>query len=78
MVHAAGIDFIIEDGPIVIPANSTTYPIMIEVLNDDVFERSETFRLNVMVPQSSAQLGLIQGDIPSTRVTINNDDGRIY
>lgn len=51
---------------------------MIEVLNDDVFERSETFRLNVMVPQSSAQLGLIQGDIPSTRVTINNDDGRIY
>ena len=76
-ICTAGIDFRIEEGPIVIPANTTTYPIMIEILNDNVFERSETFRLNVMVPRSSAELGLIEGDIPSTRVTINNDDGKI-
>lgn len=81
---AAGIDFKVPtvNGThlldVVIPANTTKVPIKIEILNDNVLERSETFRLNVMIPQSTAELGLTTGSIPSTKVTINNDDSKYY
>lgn len=63
---------------ITIPANTTRIPIEIEIVDDSVLETSETFRLNVKVPQESARLGLAEGAIPSTRVTINNDDSECY
>jgi len=83
IVYAAGIDFNIPQVQqtrilnITIPANTTRVPIRIEIINDDVLERSETFRLSVMIPQSSSQLGLTEGSIPSTKVTINNDDSKL-
>lgn len=81
-ICTAGIDFNVPQVQgsqllnITIPANTTRVPIAIEIVNDDLLERSETFRLNVMVPQESALLGITEGDIPSTRVTINNDDSK--
>ena len=59
-----------------IPANTTSVPIEIEIVDDNVLERSETFRLNVMIPQESAALGISEGANPSTRITINNDDSK--
>ena len=84
IISTAGIDFNIRGVKnnqlfnITIPANTTMVPIEIEILDDSVFERSETFRLTVKIPQESARLGLAEGVIPSTRVTINNDDSECY
>lgn len=81
-ICTAGIDFNLPKIPgtqildIVIPANETSVLIPIEIVDDDIFERAETFRLNVMIPQESAALGLSEGAIPSTRITINNDDSK--
>lgn len=78
----AGIDFKVPqvEGTellnITIRANTTSVPIPIEIVDDDILERSETFRLNVMVPQETAQLGITEGANPSTKITINNDDSK--
>ena len=81
-ISTAGVDFNLPQVKgnqllnITIPANTTRVPIQIEILDDGVLENSETFRLIVRVPQESARLGLAEGAIPSTRVTINNDDSK--
>ena len=83
-MSTAGVDFNIPQVNgnqllnITIPANTTRVPIEIEILDDSFLEQSETFRLNVRVPQESARLGLAEGAIPSTRITINNDDSKRY
>lgn len=80
-ILTAGLDYNIpspsQDNRVInitIPANTTEVPIPIEILDDNILERSETFRLNVKIPQATAQFGLAEGPIPSTKVTINNDD----
>lgn len=84
IICTAGIDFNIPKVQgtqildIIIPANTTSVPIEIEIIDDNVLEQSETFRLNVMIPQESAALGISQGAIPSTRITINNDDSKCF
>ena len=84
IISTAGVDFNIPRVKgdqllnITIPANTTRVPIEIEIVDDSVLETSETFRLSVKVPQESARLGLAEGAIPSTRVTINNDDSECY
>jgi len=78
--YVEGIDFDLPSNESKIrvnfPAGNMRANIEIKIIDDFQFEPAETFRLTVEVPASSAQLGVSVGEKATTKVTIDNDEGR--
>ena len=53
----------------------------IPIINDTVYERTETFQLEISVPEATVAAGVISGCdpyTPSATVTIIDDDCKLY
>ena len=53
----------------------------IPIINNTVYERSETFQLEIRVPETTVAAGVISGCdpyTPSATVTITDDDRKLY
>lgn len=69
----AGFDFVGASGPIVIPADSTTYSIAISVIGDAYFEPDETFLLEISNPSANAHITIAVGT-----ATILDDEALVH
>ena len=50
----------------------------IPITNDTVYERDETFQLEIRVPEAAVAAGVISAYTPSATVTITDDDRKLY
>ena len=63
------------------PAGSTRQSLTIPIINDSIYERNETFQLQLHVPEATVRAGVIDGCDPfdfDLNVQIIDDDGKLH
>ena len=57
--------------------DSLTANFHIPIIDDQILERPESFNLQISVPQKSADIGILLGDLVTANVTIIDNDGKL-
>ena len=75
LITTDGEDYIIASTIVSIAAEEMSKSFTINIINDNIIECDETFKLTLNVPASTC--GAVHGTNNRTELTIKDDDGRI-
>ena len=67
-------DYQRQSNIVIVPADTRSTTFTINIINDDVSECDESFKLALSVPSSTC--GVVSGGTNTTEVTIKDDNGR--
>ena len=77
-VRIAGEDFgPLQSYNVTFPAGLVKQSVNIPIINDDIYETTETFQLEISVPKTAVEAGVINGCTSKRSVEIIDDDGKL-
>ena len=57
------------------PAGVNVISFIVFIINDSIFELTESFTLNLVIPVATAAMGVIKGSPDTATVSITDDEG---